>query len=351
MNMRIVPALMLAGALTLAGCQDPAATSQGSSRDEIRIVGSSTVFPFAKAVAEQFVNADPSRPSPILESTGTGGGMELFCAGMGANTPDIANASRRIKPAEFERCQKNGVTDIIELQIGFDGIAIAQSVKGPQLSLSTTDLYRVLAAKPFGAGSNTISNWSDLGAGKPAVKVNIFGPPSTSGTRDALEELIMEKGCKTDPAMAKLADADKDAFETNCHTIRSDGAYVDTGENDNLIVQKLGANPNSVGIFSYSYLESNADTIRGIPINGIAPTYATIENGSYPGARVLYIYVKKAHLGVIPGLGDYVEEFLGADSRNSYLVKEGLISLPDATRTAMAKRFADKQTLSASELN
>ncbi len=325
--------------LALAACQDPASTSQGSSRSEIRIVGSSTVFPFAKAAAEQFTNADVERPSPILESTGTGGGIELFCSGVGANTPDIANASRRMKAAEFERCTANGVTEIIELQIGFDGIALAQSVNGPELSLTVAQFYEALAAQPFGKPNNTTQRWPDLNPALPDVRINIFGPPATSGTRDALEEIIMEKGCTSDPKIAALADSDKEQFETVCHTVRTDGPYIDAGENDNLIVQKLKANPNSVGIFSYSYLSENAATVRGVKLNGIEPSYATIESGEYPGARPMYLYIKKKHVDVIPGLREYLKEFIFGASPDNYLTKIGLISGSAALRKEMTGRI------------
>ncbi|MEZ5710708.1 MAG: substrate-binding domain-containing protein [Blastomonas sp.] len=336
--------------VALSACQDPASSGDGASRSEIRIVGSSTVFPFAKAVAEQFANADPSRKSPILESTGTGGGMELFCNGTGAATPDIANASRRMKKAEFDRCAENGVTDIVELVVGIDGIAVAQSVKGKPLTLTTLDLYKALAANPFGADKNGTASWSDINAAYPAVKLNIYGPPSTSGTRDALTELIMEPGCKTDEKTAALKDSDKEKYEAVCHEVRTDGAYVDAGENDNLIIQKLAGNPDSVGIFGYSFLEENLSTVRGVPINGVEPTYDNIASGKYPGARPLYIYVKKAHLDVIPGLREYIAEFLGAGARDGYLVKAGLIASPDEERAATKAKFEALETLKGDDL-
>ena len=337
-------------ALMLAGCQDPASTSQGSSRSEIRIVGSSTVFPFAKKVAEEFVNFDPERRSPILESTGTGGGVELFCSGVGANTPDIVNASRRMKKSEFDRCTANGVDGIIEIVIGFDGIALAQGKKGIEISLTVEEFYRALAADPFGKGPNKAVRWPDINPALPDTRINIFGPPSTSGTRDALEEIIMEQGCKTDPAVAALADTDEEKFEAICHAVRSDQSYTDTGENDNLIVQKLSTNPDAVGIFSYSYLADNADTVRGVPIGGVEPSYATIENGQYPGARTLYIYVKKKHVDVIPGLREFIAEFLRGGEHDGYLSKIGLIAAPDKLRGEMAGRIKALTTLDGAAL-
>ena len=268
-------AILTMATLALAGCENQAGNSGGGgSRDQIRIVGSSTVFPFAKAVSENFVTAG-SYKAPVLESTGTGAGMSLFCSGVGADTPDIENASRRMKASEFELCQTNGVTDIVEINIGIDGIAVAQS------------------------------------------------------------ELIMEVGCKTDPATKALKDSNKDEYEAICHDIRTDGPYLDAGENDNLIVQKLKSNPNAVGIFGYSFLEENLDTVRGIAISGVEPAYDAIASGEYPGARPLFIYVKKQHVGVIPGIEEYVTEFVNAGTRDGYLVKAGLIASPDATRASM----------------
>jgi len=315
-------ALIALATLALAGCENQAG-SGGGTRDQIRIVGSSTVFPFAKAVSENFVGAGNFK-APVLESTGTGAGMSLFCSGVGADTPDIENASRRMKASEFDLCQKNGVTDIVEINIGIDGIAVAQSKDGPGFTLTPEQIYKAIAAKPFGK-ENTNKKWS----------ISVYGPPSTSGTRDALTELIMEVGCKTDPATKALKDSNKDQYELICHEIRTDGAYLDTGENDNLIVQKLKSNPNAVGIFGYSFLEENLDTVRGIPISGVTPTYDAIASGEYPGARPLYIYLKKQHVGVIPGLQEFVTEFVNAGARDGYLVKAGLIASPDATRSKM----------------
>lgn len=325
-------ALIALATLALAGCENQAG-SGGGTRDQIRIVGSSTVFPFAKAVSENFVSSGNFK-APVLESTGTGAGMSLFCSGVGADTPDIENASRRMKVTEFELCQKNGVTDIVEINIGIDGIAVAQSKDGPGFTLTPEQIYKAIAAKPFGK-ENTNKKWSDIDASLPSIPISVYGPPSTSGTRDALTELIMEVGCKTDPATKALKDSNKDEYEVICHEIRTDGAYLDTGENDNLIVQKLKSNPNAVGIFGYSFLEENLDTVRGIPISGVTPTYDAIASGEYPGARPLYIYLKKQHVGVIPGLQEFVTEFVEAGSVDGYLVKAGLIASPDATRSQM----------------
>eukprot|EP01013_Petalomonas_cantuscygni_P043864 TRINITY_DN8542_c0_g1_i1.p2 TRINITY_DN8542_c0_g1~~TRINITY_DN8542_c0_g1_i1.p2 ORF type:complete len:366 (+),score=64.51 TRINITY_DN8542_c0_g1_i1:57-1100(+) len=341
-------AMLATACLALSACQDQASGGQGGTRSEIRIVGSSTVFPFAKAVAEQF-SINGSNPSPILESTGTGAGMNLFCAGVGADTPDIENASRRIKATELELCQSNGVKDVVEVQIGIDGIAVAQANEGPSFSLTPVQIYKAIAERPFGK-ENSARTWSDIDPSLPNLAIAVYGPPSTSGTRDALTELIMEVGCVTDPATRALKDSDKAAFDAVCHEIRADGAYIDAGENDNLIVQKLKANSNSVGIFGFSFLEENLGSVRGIPVSGVEPTYDAIASGEYPGARPLYIYVKKQHIGVIPGLKDYLMEFLSGGKPDGYLVKAGLIASPEAVREKMTGVVSDMTPLAIGDL-
>lgn len=323
--------LFAVSALALTACNDQASSggAAGGSRQEIRIVGSSTVFPFAKAASEAFAKADTSRKSPVLESTGTGGGMEQFCKGVGADTPDITNASRRMKKSEFENCQKNGVKDIIEVQVGIDGLAMAQSNKGQKFALSTADVYKALAANPFGK-PQTAKLWSDVNPSLPKLPISVFGPPTTSGTRDSFHELIMEAGCKTDPAMKALKESDEDKYKATCTEIRTDGAFKEQGENDNLIVQKLDANPDMVGIFGYSYMEENASKVHGLVMDGVTPTIATISNGSYPGARKMYIYVKKAHLDKIPGIKEFVAEFLKGGEPGGYLTKLGMIASTDS---------------------
>lgn len=341
-------ALVTIASFGLSACQDQASGGQGGTRSEIRIVGSSTVFPFAKAVAEQF-SINGANPSPILESTGTGGGMSLFCSGVGADTPDIVNASRRIKASEFELCQSNGVTGIVEVKVGIDGIAIAQANNGTSFSLTPAQIYKAIAERPFGK-ENTAEKWSDIDPSLPDFAISVYGPPSTSGTRDALTELIMEVGCVTDPATKALKNSDKEAFDSVCHEVRADGAYIDAGENDNLIVQKLKANPNSVGIFGYSFLEENLDSVRGISVSGVNPTYDAIASGEYPGARPLYVYVKNQHVSVIPGLQDYMVEFLNAGTRDGYLVKAGLIASPDDVREKMTEMVRNMTPLTIGEL-
>lgn len=340
----------LALATTLTACQDQAGSGGAGARDQIRSVGSSTVYPFATAVAEHFVQNNPGMKSPIIESTGTGAGMKLFCAGVGAQYPDIEDASRRMKKSEYDQCIANGVKDIVEIQIGVDGLAFAESKKGPGFKLTTEQIYKALAATPFGKGDNKAEKWSDIDPSLPNVTISVFGPPSTSGTRDSLAELILEKGCLSDPAMTKLKEQDEDKFKAVCTRIREDGKYVDSGENDNLIVQKLGANPHSLGVFGFSYLEENRNTLKDVPINGVEATYDNVAAGTYPGARPLFIYVKKAHLQAIPGLKQYVEAFAKAWDPGGYLTKRGMVASSDAVRAKSAAIIKDMPTLDGSAL-
>jgi phosphate transport system substrate-binding protein len=326
----LMPVLTSAAALALAGCQN-GGEAGGASRDQIRAVGSSTVYPFTTAVAEQFARKNAGFKAPIVESTGTGAGMKLFCAGVGAQFPDIEDASRRIKKSEVADCAKNGVKDIVEIQVGIDGIAIAESKAGAAMQLTPADIYKALAAEPYGK-PQTAKTWKDVNPALPAVAIKVFGPPPTSGTRDAFAELILDKGCAADPAMEALKKTDADKQKAICTKVREDGAYVESGENDNLIVQKLVANPDAVGIFGYSFLEENADKLRGIAIKGVVPTYDTIASYEYPGARPLYIYVKSAHLNAIPGLKQFVAEYASAWNPDGYLKRRGLISAPDDVR-------------------
>jgi phosphate transport system substrate-binding protein len=337
--------------LALSACQDQAGGgASGGARDQIRAVGSSTVFPFATAVAELYVKANPGMKSPIIESTGTGAGMKLFCAGVGAQHPDIANASRRIKKAEFDQCVANGVKEIAEIQIGVDGLAFAESKDGPTYTLTPKTIYEALAANPYGKGANKAKTWKDVDPSLPAVAISVFGPPSTSGTRDSLAELILEKGCDTDPAMKDLKKSDEKKFKQLCHQIREDGPYVDAGENDNLIVQKLTANPNSIGVFGFSYFEENRDKLKDVALNGIQASYDTVANATYPGARPLFIYVKKAHLTAVPGIKAYVDTFVKNWAPDGALTKRGMVAATEEVRAVNAKAAADLPTLSGADL-
>ena len=305
------------------------------ARDQIRIVGSSTVYPFTTTVAENFGKTSGMK-TPVVESTGTGGGMKLFCASVGEDSPDMTNASRRIKKSEFEDCAKNGVTDIVEVKIGFDGLTIAASKDAPAMKLTKQQVFMALAKQVPDADGKLIDNpykmWSDIDASLPASKIEVLGPPPTSGTRDSFMELAMEVGAGKFKSLEALKKSDAKAFEAVWKSIREDGGYVEAGENDNLIVQKLQANPTALGIFGFSFLEENASTIKGLEIDGVAPAYETVASGDYKMARPLYIYAKKQHVGVVPGMAEFVAEYvsdkaLGADG---YLADKGLITLPEA---------------------
>ncbi|SCW41279.1 phosphate ABC transporter substrate-binding protein, PhoT family (TC 3.A.1.7.1) [Sphingobium faniae] len=342
-------AVTAVAALTLSGCGDQGGGA-GGTRDQIRAVGSSTVYPFATAVAELFVQSNPGMKSPIVESTGTGGGMKLFCAGVGAQYPDIVDASRRMKRAELEQCQQNGAGEIVEIQIGVDGLAFAESKKGPGFRLTPKIVYEALAANPYGKGPNKAQSWRDVDPGLPAIPISVFGPPSTSGTRDSLAELILEKGCQSDEAMTALKEKNEDEYKATCTRIREDGKYVDSGENDNLIVQKLGANPNALGIFGFSFLEENKDTLKDVPVNGVEATYETVSTGQYPGARPLYIYVKKAHMQAVPGLQAYLNAFAANWEPGGPLARRGMVAAPEDVRKASAEAVKSLPVLDVAAL-
>lgn len=351
--MRLSPVLFTALALAsgLGACRDQASGGGGGARTEIRAVGSSTVYPFTTTVAEAFVAADPDAAAPVIESTGTGAGMRLFCAGIGAAHPDIANASRRMKASEYRDCARHGADELLEIPVGIDGLAFAQARNGPAFRLTPALLYRALAANP-GGKPNAARLWSDLDPGLPAAPIQVYGPPATSGTRDALAELILTKGCEAwDPAAKRLARSDPDAAKALCTRVREDGAYVDAGENDNLIVQKLQSNPNAIGVFGYSYLEENLGDARGLAIDGVAPSYATIADGRYPGARTLYLYVKKAHLDAVPGLRTFLKLYATQWGPGGPLAKRGLIVAPKAVRAQAAAVIARETPLDPGTLS
>ena len=375
------------GAVAIAAAVSGLTTAQAATRDSVSVVGSSTVYPFATVVAERFGRSS-SFKTPKIEATGSGGGLKLFCKGVGANTPDITNASRRIKKSEYDSCQANGVTEIVEVLVGFDGIAIANSRQSPQFKLSLKDLYLALAKDIPGADGKLVPNpnktWKDVNASLPAQKIEVLGPPPTSGTRDAFAELALGggamavadlkilRGLGADQAaeikalMAKLgmpvgvydalserkgkAPKGKDVFKTIAYAVREDGAYIEAGENDNLIVQKLEANPNALGIFGFSFLEENGDKVQGSEINGIAPSFESISTGDYPVSRPLYFYVKGAHVGKIPGIQEYAMEFTSnkAMGEDGYLTDRGLIPLGD---TELKQVQLDVKNLKSLEMN
>ena len=298
---------------------------------ELRIVGSSTVYPFTTIVSETF--AKNGNPSPVVESTGTGGGMKLFCAGVGTEHPDFTNASRAIKSSEVKKCQSNGVTPL-EMKVGYDGIVFAVSKKGVPLEITPRELFQALAKDvPQENGKlvpNTFTHWNQINPKFPKTKIEVLGPPPSSGTRDAWSELVMEAGCKTYDWVKALKKKDKKAYKGICHGIREDGAYVEAGENDNLIIQKLVNNPNAYGIFGFSFLDQNTDVIQGSPVDGVVPSFDTIANGTYPASRALYVYAKKEHMTTVKGMASFMELYLSDDMVGSdgSLGDAGLIPLP-----------------------
>ncbi|EKF57789.1 MAG: substrate-binding domain-containing protein [Agrobacterium albertimagni] len=307
------------------------------ARDQIKVVGSSTVFPYSQAAAEEFANKTGSA-APVVESTGTGGGFKAFCGGIGPDFADITGASRAIKDSEVELCTANGVTDITEALIGYDGLAIAHSRAGAALDLTEEQIFKALAAElPDGNGgfvANPNKKWSDIDASLPAIDIIAFGPPPTSGTRDAFVELVMHDGCKDLPGMADLQKADADKWNEVCSRMRQDGPFVEAGENDNLIVQRLESDPNAIGIFGYSFLYENSDKLVGVKVNGVEPNFETIADFSYPVARPLYFYVKNAHRDVIPGMKEFLTEFTSEEALGpeGYLAERGLTPLSDDKR-------------------
>lgn len=358
-----------ARAVVLAAMVGGATATQAAGRDTISIVGSSTVYPFATVVAERFGRSTGFK-TPKIESTGSGGGLKLFCKGVGANTPDITNSSRRIKASEYNDCQANGVTDIVEVLVGYDGIALANASSAPQFKLSLQDVYLALAKDIPGPDGKLVANphktWKDVNPSLPATTIEVLGPPPTSGTRDAFAELAMGGGAKKIPALKALrelsadqaaeiqaalaqlglpagvyqalqaqkgaAPKGEDFFDSIAYAIREDGAYIEAGENDNLIVQKLDANPNALGVFGFSFLEENGDKVQGSEVDGVLPSFDTIASGDYPVSRPLYFYIKGAHVGKIPGIQEYAVEFTSARAmgEDGYLPDKGLIPLAGA---------------------
>ncbi len=374
----------LLGALAVVVGISGTANVNAQGRDTVSIVGSSTVYPFATVVAERFGRSTNFK-TPKIESTGSGGGLKLFCKGVGANTPDVTNASRRIKKSEYDDCQSNGVTDIVEVLVGYDGIAIANSRKSDQFSLSLKEIYLALAKDVPGPDGKLIPNpyqtWKDINPALPASRIEVLGPPPTSGTRDAFAELALGGGAKQFPALKSLrglgadqadeikaamnslgipagvyqayveskgkAPKGKDIFKTVAYSVREDGAYIEAGENDNLIVQKLEANPSALGVFGYSFLDENGDKVQGSLIDGVEPDFDTIADGDYPVSRPLYFYIKAAHVGRIPGIQEYAAEFASnrAMGEDGYLPERGLIPLSDEELAQVQKDVAELKRL------
>ncbi|KGD63301.1 phosphate ABC transporter substrate-binding protein [Alcanivorax nanhaiticus] len=344
----------LAGAAAALAFASAPATAE--TRDYISIVGSSTVYPFATTVAERFGRGSKN-PTPKIESTGSGGGMKLFCAGVGTQHPDITNASRRMKKSEFVQCQENGVKDITEVVIGYDGIVFANSAKGKHMDVTLRDLFLALAKEvpdPKGGEklvANPYKTWKEVNPALPNTKIEVLGPPPTSGTRDAFNELAIEGGCKTFPWLKAIKSEDKSKYKAICRSIREDGAYVEAGENDNLIVQKLEKNPEAFGVFGFSFLDQNRGKVQGANVGGVAPTFDSIAAGDYPVSRSLYFYVKKAHVGVVPGIKGYVKEFSSekAWGPEGYLAEKGMIPLGDDLRKDMMAQARSLKSMTGEE--
>jgi phosphate transport system substrate-binding protein len=336
---------LYAGTASLAVAAAFAAPASAQTRDQIRIVGSSTVFPYTQAVAEQFAGMT-GMPAPVVESTGTGGGMQIFCGGVGPTHPDITGASRAMTEGEYESCLANGVDDVTEVLIGYDGLSIAHAVGGPDLDLTEAQIFQALASEVEVDGeivANPYTSWSEIDPSLPDAPIQVFGPPPTSGTRDAFVELVMHDGCNEFPAIAALEESDEDRWGEVCGRMRQDGPFIEAGENDNLIVQRLQADANALGIFGYSFLFENQDTLKAVAVNGVLPAFETIADGSYDVARPLFFYVKNAHRGVIPGLDEFVTEYVSEESfgPGGYLSERGLVPLPDDERAQVQSNVAE----------
>ena len=338
-----------ASSLLLATAGIAVCASVAHARDQIRIVGSSTVFPYAQAVAEQFFNMTGAA-SPIVESTGTGGGMKLFCAGIGESHPDLTGASRAMTPSEYSLCRDNGVVDVSEALIGYDGLSIAIS-RGNEhdWDLSLAQIFLALAAQIPVDGEmvdNPNKRWSDISSDLPDQEILAYGPPPTSGTRDAFVELVMHTGCE---ALEFAMDKDGDWVKENCGRMRLDGAYVEAGENDNLIVQRLNADTTAMGIFGYSFLYENLDTLKPIKVEGVEPDAETIGDFSYSISRPLFVYVKNAHRGVIPDFQEFIEEYVSEEALGpgGYLSERGLVTLSDDRREMLQEAVINGMTMEA----
>ncbi|MFW5680494.1 MAG: substrate-binding domain-containing protein [Pseudomonadota bacterium] len=329
-----------------------AAEAQAQVREQIRIVGSSTVFPYNQAVAEEFAQTT-GRPAPVVESTGTGGGMRIFCGGVGPDFADITGASRAMTGSEFELCESNGVTDITEAYIGSDGLSIAHSVDAPEFGLTKAQIFQALASEVEVDGeivANPYERWSEIDSSLPDAPIVVLGPPPTSGTRDAFVELVMHEGCNEFETIAELEESDEDRWEEVCSRMRQDGPFIEAGENDNLIVQRLVQDENALGIFGYSFLYENQDSLRGVPIDDVEPSFETIADGSYPVARPLFFYVKNAHRGVIPGLNEFIEFYMTDEvlGGGGLLEARGLVPLPEERRQQTMEDVVAGKTFSGS---
>jgi len=317
------------------------------ARDQIKIVGSSTVFPYTQAVAEEF-GKKTGKKAPVVESTGTGGGMKIFCQGIGEDNPDLTGASRAMKKSEYDLCMENGVDDVTEVLIGYDGLSLAQSKKGKPMDLTKKQIFLALAAE-IPDGDKLVKNpnkkWSDVDSSLPDIAITAYGPPPTSGTRDAFVELAMHEGCEELEYFKK----NKDQVKEKCTPMRQDGPFIEAGENDNLIVQRIEADPNAVGIFGYSFLYENQDKLQGVKIGGVEPGFDTIGDGSYGLSRPLFVYIKNPHRKVIDGMNEFITEYVSDDSmgEDGYLHERGLVVLPEDKLKEMQDRATNGKKMTA----
>lgn len=335
----------------LAACDSSGTDSSAGSgaSGQIKVVGSSTVYPFTTAVAELFQRANAGT-SVIVESTGTGAGIKLFCGGVGNDFPDMVNASRQMKASEYESCAKAGAKNVIEVPIGIDGLTLITGKEAPALNLTTEDVYKALAANPYGKGPNRAQTWRDVNASLPAIKIRVLGPPPTSGSRDSLNELILDKGCNANAEMEALKESDSDRHKDICTKIREDGVFVEAGENDNLLVQKVAADPGTLGVLGFSFLEENMDRVKPVSIGGISPTAATISSLQYPGARKLYIYAKGEHIQAKPAIRDFIAAYAKAWGAGGALERRGLVPLQAEDAAAAGAQASALQPIDPSKL-
>ena len=338
----------LPAALLIAACGSGGQSGSGAA-DQLKVVGSSTVYPFTTAVAEQFQQANPGT-SVIVESTGTGSGIKLFCSGVGSEHPDMVNASRRMKTSELESCRQAGVDQVIEVPVGIDGLTLIAAKGTPPIDLTTQQIYEALAASPYGKGANTARTWKDIDPSLPATKIRVLGPPPTSGTRDSLTELILEKGCQANPEMKALKESDEDRYKEICTRVREDGAFVEAGENDNLLVQKVAADPGSLGVLGYSFLDENKDKVQPVSISGVVPTTSSISNLEYPGARKLYVYVKGEHIQAKPMIREFIRTYSQMWGDGGALQRRGLVPLGETDSGPANQQATALRPLEASEL-
>jgi len=330
-----------------------AISTSALARDQLSIAGSSTVLPFARIIAEE-LGKNPNIPTPVVESGGSSVGKKGVCDGIGTEFIDIGNASSRMKTKELKYCNKNNVK-LTEIKVGYDGIVVANSKKGIQLKISKADLAKALTAKIPQADGTWIDNpykkWSDINPALPNLKIRVYGPPTTSGTRASYAEMVNQKGyCGKDKIAKAASKARGDKKGKKCRAMRTDGAFIEAGEQDNLIVQKLIEDPTAYGIFGFSYLDQNSDTLNGAIIDGGEPTFEAIADGDYAVSRALYFYVKHQHIGVVPGIEEYMDTWVKNWNEDGILSDAGMIPMPKQERSKYAKAMKELPVLTADML-